>query len=295
MLTVVRIRGWFALIVLFALFLALLYPLVFRGGGSGKPLSVQDLREVAAQAARSPNDVEAQMDAAIGYAGLLGSMAGIEKSAKATLELSFEDSAVDQSPKVQEAKERVRVELAKIRERVGIHSEAELKALITQGLAHCDALLARSDLDTSQRAAAHLARGRLYLSNGQPDLSLRDANASLGMGGDPVISYLLRADSLTDLERYGEAVTDLRKASFAISSWENRPPGWELRLAWAIARPSRPFWRDRQERRWRERRRELGRNLRGTIAAEISVLNSLQMLEEKLGTKERVLRSGQEP
>lgn len=272
-----HVRGWPAILILVLLLGGLAYLLIKPSFSTRSGLfTLADLQSLKTEAEANPGSTEAQMNAAFAYAALISQFGGIEKAARATLDLDFGE--VTQSPSVVEAKANLRAELDKIRQRVGISDEEQFKGVLKEGLAHTTQTLERQDLDSSQTAALHLARGRIQLQAENPHAALQDAKAAQKLGGDPVATHLLLADCNTDLERYSESIKHLRAASMALSTWANQDPGWEVRLMWAMHRPSRRW---SKEKRWRDRRQEMASNVRSVIAGEVQVLQGLEKLKQK--------------
>lgn len=273
------LRAWPVVFCLLLVLGSLTYFILQRSKNSPSTLfTASDLRELRSEAAARPDDLEAQMNAVFAYAALISQFGNLDKAAKATLELGRGEPGFETKPSVIEAKAKLRQEIEKYRAKVGIYSEQEFQNLLRDGLDLATQILKTPNLDSSQKSALHLARGRIQLQADNPKAALAEAVAAQKLGGDPVPVHLLMADANTDLERYSESIKHLRAASLALSNWAHQEPGWEVRLTWAMMRPGRRWSR---EKRWKERRGEIAGNIRSVIAGEVQVLNGLEMLKEK--------------
>ena len=267
-------------VVLAAILVAVVYGfyVVLRPPASTS-MTVADLQELQQDAARHPNDVDRAMDLLVGYTSLLNQFSDLEKATRGTLDMVRENPAFAAKPEIQEKKQFIETEWAKFQAKIGIQSQEHKKQLLAEGIAHADKTLARTDLDKSQRSGAHLARGRLWLAKGDPRKALADAQNV----ADPVMRSLLKADAHTDSQNWSAAITELRGASLALTAWANREPGWETKIWWSMRRGR--AWR--KERRWKERRGEIARNIRFVIADEIRVLQGLQKLDQMRGGSDK--------
>jgi hypothetical protein len=179
---------------------------------------------------------------------------------------------------VPERRARMEAEWAAYSKRVGIATHAEWSRVVEDGLALARVAMRRGDLPADGLAAAHLAHGYILLYADRPQAAIQAAREASGRGADPLSVALLRADACEDMGRYPEAVEHLRIARARVNAWADRAPQWETRLWWAMldSHAARST-----ERRWRERRRAIARDLSVTISSQITVLQTLVRASER--------------
>lgn len=266
-------------VVVILVALWLLYSL-FLHRAHNQPLTVQDVYRLEAQALRNPHDFDATFRAAIAYAAFVREVGTLRRAVHS---VSAIQPVGGENERIAALKQKLQTSWAQLLQKFGLRSEGEWAQVLRRSIAFNHLALQRAGTDPARRAALHLAMGQVLLQAERPSDAMEHVLLAERYGGDSIGIHLLKAEVLREQRRWSEAITVLRRASILVGAWAQQAPPWELRLMWALHRPSRRYI---EERHWYKRRQEIANAVRHLIASEIMILQGLQRIEQRGAMRE---------
>jgi tetratricopeptide (TPR) repeat protein len=241
-----------------------------------RPLTAQDLVSLDQDYRRNAQDTHVAVNALFGYAAVINQYGDIQAMVSGRQGMLDENPVFADRPDVRKAVVKADDAWQRYREKLGITSDQEWERLLERGMELGREVTARPELDRSQRAAVHLAAAKIFFHADRLDEAMEEVTRAEAVDRDSVAVTLQKADILEKRHQWSAAIKELRKASFQLGAWANRPPQWDVRLMWVLSGRRGHF----RERRWRERQRQVAGNLQHVIRSQIMVLQGLERLQK---------------